>query len=117
MLFFCEQLAPLTNSNMTHERAPIFDVPAIDSPFIEDVTRYEFACEYVRGMRAIDIACGTGYGASLLVSRGGAASVIGFDISEDTLRRAHIFATSQVEFVVARAESIPIKDGEMDAAI
>ena len=54
----------------------------------EDHTaRYRFACAYVREKAVLDIACGTGFGASILL-QGGAARVVGMDISEDAIRMA-----------------------------
>jgi SAM-dependent methyltransferase len=53
----------------------------------DEYARYEFAARYAIGRRALDCACGAGYG-SLLLLRSGAAQVIGVDVSEDALAHA-----------------------------
>jgi ubiquinone/menaquinone biosynthesis C-methylase UbiE len=46
--------------------------------------RYQFATKHVTGKRVLDCACGTGYGAELLM-KAGAGSVIGIDIDEEAI--------------------------------
>lgn len=48
--------------------------------------RYAFALPLSRGRRVLDAACGEGYGSDLLARE--AASVLGVDISEDSIRHA-----------------------------
>ena len=55
--------------------------------FWEHIERYRFAREFVAGKRVLDVACGEGYGAAAL-SRAGAVSVIGVDISAETCAHA-----------------------------
>jgi ubiquinone/menaquinone biosynthesis C-methylase UbiE len=49
------------------------------------ILRYEFAARYCKGKKVLDCACGSGYGCLLLLKKGGAASVEGWDISHEAL--------------------------------
>jgi SAM-dependent methyltransferase len=53
----------------------------------QHLSRYEFASRHAAGKKVVDVACGTGYGSSLL-RRHGAASVTGIDISEEAIAHA-----------------------------
>lgn len=53
----------------------------------QHLSRYVFAAPYAAGRRIIDVACGTGYGSSLLRARG-ATAVTGIDISEEAIAHA-----------------------------
>lgn len=59
-------------------------VPGESGQRIEDdhMERYKFATRYARGKSVLDIACGVGYSAPLLV-QAGASSYDGVDISEE----------------------------------
>ncbi len=75
-------------------------IPGVSPKRIEDdhVQRYRFAAQFVRGRRVLDIACGTGYGASLL-GNAGATHVDGVDISDDVLAYAKShYTTSSIHF-------------------
>ncbi len=54
---------------------------------IEDdhVQRYVFASRFTRGKCVLDIACGVGAGAHLLISKGEAAHVDGVDLSDEAI--------------------------------
>lgn len=60
--------------------------------WMDHVSRYEFAGTYVQGKEVLDIACGTGYGCSIL-RRCGASHVLGEDISIEAIT----FARSKYE--------------------
>ena len=51
------------------------------------VGRYALALPFAAGRRVLDVACGEGYG-SWLLTDGGAAEVVGVDISEQPMPRA-----------------------------
>lgn len=65
----------------------------------QHLSRYHFASRFVAGRKVIDVACGTGYGSSLLRATG-AASVTGIDLSADAVAhaRAH-YSADGVGFV------------------
>ena len=80
-------------------------VPGVtpDRILVDHLARYRFAARRVAGLRTVDVACGTGYGARMLAA-GGAAPVIGVDLSPEAIgyARTH-FATARVNFLVADA--------------
>ncbi len=65
---------------------PIFDKGRAEF----HLDRYRFASERVKGLTVADIACGTGYGSAFLGKAGGAAQVIGIDISSEAIAYATI---------------------------
>lgn len=68
--------------------------------------RYAIGKNLVQGKRVLDIACGEGYG-SFLLKEAGAASVVGVDISAETVSRAQeFFAKDGLEYVHADAAEI-----------
>jgi 2-polyprenyl-3-methyl-5-hydroxy-6-metoxy-1,4-benzoquinol methylase len=62
--------------------APGFFPPPFEA---EHVARYKWASRWVRDRLVVDVACGTGYGASILRA-GGARRVLSLDVSRDALR-------------------------------
>jgi SAM-dependent methyltransferase len=67
--------------------------------YAQHLARYVFAAPYAAGRRTIDVACGTGYGSSLLRTRG-AASVTGIDLSEEAIVHAkREYAADGVSFL------------------
>lgn len=71
---------PLTKPEFTGE----YFVPGESGQRIEDdhMERYKFASRYVRGKSVLDIACGVGYSAPILI-HAGASSYDGVDISKE----------------------------------
>ena len=51
---------------------------------VEHKQRYQWASDYCKGKRVLDAACGTGYGSAIL-TRSGAATVVGVDISFEAI--------------------------------
>jgi len=82
-------------------------IPGADSGLMEaeHVQRYVFAGGYVKGMSVLDIACGAGYGSSLLFEAG-AADVTGVDISEEAIQFAlgH-YGKDRIKFIARNAEN------------
>ncbi len=72
----------------------------------------------MRGMRAVELGCGTGYVSGWMARLG--AEVTGIDISEEQLATARRLAAAhgaQVEFVHGSAEATPFQDSSFDFAI
>lgn len=70
------------------------------------LNRYLAAKQFVAGRTVLDIACGEGYGSSLL-ALWGAKSVLGVDISEESILKAEKnFGSKLVSFARHSAESI-----------
>jgi ubiquinone/menaquinone biosynthesis C-methylase UbiE len=102
----------------TPQRALVHDTSDATGQHVEDLARYRFAAQFVAGCRVLDVACGTGYGSSLLSAEGKARQVIGVDASIEALESATRFRMpGRVEFVLAKAESLPFRDREFDAVV
>jgi len=70
------------------------------------LARYEFAREFVRGKKVLDVACGSGYGSAML-KEAGAVKVLGIDISSETIAYARAnFQNEGIDFVVGDAEDL-----------
>ncbi|MGE3107684.1 MAG: class I SAM-dependent methyltransferase [Phycisphaerales bacterium] len=77
--------------------------------------RYEFAARYTPGKRVADIACGLGYGSSILVADGAAACVHAVDICPEAIGYARSrFAHPCVEFRAADACASGLPDACVD---
>ncbi len=67
--------------------------------------RYETAARYAKDKRVLDIACGVGYGSKML-HLAGAKSVVGVDLSPETLSYAREnYETPGLQFINANAEA------------
>ncbi len=93
-------------------------VPGIDDDeiTIEHYQRYESIKELVRGKVVVDAACGEGYGTSIIGSV--AKKVIGFDISEEAVKRAtETYATDNVEYKVGDISQLPLEDNSVEVFV
>jgi 2-polyprenyl-3-methyl-5-hydroxy-6-metoxy-1,4-benzoquinol methylase len=82
----------------------IADDPASQSILQIHLRRYETAAGYAKDKRVLDIACGVGYGSKML-QLAGAASVVGVDLSQDTLAYAREHhQVPGVQFIYGNAE-------------
>lgn len=71
------------------------------------LSRYLTAKRHCQGKRVLDIASGEGYG-SALMSRWGATSVVGVDVSAEAVQKARQnFAVDNVRFVQSSGEELP----------
>ena len=83
---------------------------------IEHLCRYKYAKQFVKGKRVLDAACGSGYGSKMLAEK--AESVIGIDISEETIQYAcDNYLTSNVEFMVGSIEKLLFEDNFFDVVV
>jgi 2-polyprenyl-3-methyl-5-hydroxy-6-metoxy-1,4-benzoquinol methylase len=75
--------------------------------------RYEFAAKYANPGRILDIACGVGYGTSILAEKGkNIVEAIGVDISKDAIKYATgYYANQQVYFQEHDAMTFTDKKG------
>jgi 2-polyprenyl-3-methyl-5-hydroxy-6-metoxy-1,4-benzoquinol methylase len=72
---------------LTGERT-LPDVPEENYWFRRHLAVYEWIAARVPGLRAIDMACGEGYGSDVLARS--AASVVGVDANPDAHEHAHL---------------------------
>jgi SAM-dependent methyltransferase len=96
-----------TGERMVPESSDLFT-------FWDHVYRYAFACQFVKGKRVLDIACGEGYGAAAL-QEFGAAQVIGVDISESVC--IHARSKYGLDARPGIAEQIPLADGSVEVIV
>jgi SAM-dependent methyltransferase len=83
---------------------------------IEHLHRYFLARDLGRGRDVLDIASGEGYGAAILAQV--ARSVIGVDISEQTVRfAARNYRKDNLSFRVGDARNIPLPDAAVDVVV
>ncbi len=86
-------------------------LPWANDPVIayEHLHRYAYACRHAAGKSALDLACGEGYGSSLLART--ARLTIGIDIDEKTVHHAHAkYAADSLHFAVGSATEIPLAE-------
>lgn len=80
----------------------------------QHIMRYRWASELARGLRVIDAACGTGYGAPILLD-GGAASVDGFDLSSEAVDEArNLYSRSGARFSTGDVTHLPVEDASYE---
>jgi SAM-dependent methyltransferase/glycosyltransferase involved in cell wall biosynthesis len=83
---------------------------------LEHYHRYALANEYVKDKRVLDIACGEGYGSSLMAAN--AKSVFGVDVSEEATKfAARKYQSDNLEFLVGSCAAIPLKSNSIDLVI
>lgn len=83
--------------------------------FREHEVRYIFASTFVKGMRVVDVACGSGVGTHYLL-QAGACSCIGLDIN----RAATVYAKTRYKdctFVRCDATSLCMADASVDVLV
>ena len=81
----------------------------------EHVGRYAWVGQFSPGCVVLDAACGDGYGAEALI-RAGAASVYGFDISQEAIEQAcqRHAADNRIRFAVGDVVQLPLPDHHVD---
>ena len=90
------------NTDITIDFTGEFFVPGKSGERIEadHMERYRFACKFAQGKSILDIACGVGYSAPMLI-KAGATSYDGVDLSEKLVRYAnHTYGSDCVNFFV-----------------
>jgi ubiquinone/menaquinone biosynthesis C-methylase UbiE len=78
--------------------------------------RYEFASNFIKGKKIIDIACGPGYGTALLSARSG-KTTIGLDIEGETVLAATKNYGDITEFKKIDGYHWPIESNSFDVVV
>lgn len=83
---------------------------------LEHMHRYLAASEIASGKEVLDIACGEGYGSSILAQH--ARKVIGVDISVETVQHARKrYTQDNIEFIAGSCTDIPLPDASIDLVV
>lgn len=82
----------------------------------EHIHRYRTALQIVDGLDVLDLACGEGYGTSMLGQR--ARRVFGVDIAVEAIKHASSrYMSDNISFLRGRADNIPIGDASVDIVV
>jgi 2-polyprenyl-3-methyl-5-hydroxy-6-metoxy-1,4-benzoquinol methylase len=101
------------SKNWTGER---LETEILNSNTLEHLHRYALAQGLVSGKSVLDIACGEGYGTNLLSQV--AQTVVGVDISEETVQHAQSkYKKSNLAFRAGRADKILAEDSSFDVVV
>ncbi|MFA5032178.1 MAG: methyltransferase domain-containing protein [bacterium] len=93
------------------------DNPERESLFLEHITRYMFASQYVKDKIVFDAGCGCGYGSYHLL-KSGAKKVTGIDISKETIEYCKSnYENKNLEFKVMNAEKLSFPDKVFDVVV
>jgi 2-polyprenyl-3-methyl-5-hydroxy-6-metoxy-1,4-benzoquinol methylase len=85
--------------------------------YLEHMIRYLFASQFARGKTVLDVACGSGYGSNYLL-KAGAHSVVGIDISEETISYCRTnYSDKRLHFFVGDVGKIPLHDKGIDLVV
>ncbi|SAK76510.1 glycosyl transferase family protein [Caballeronia temeraria] len=79
--------------------------------------RYAWAGQAIAGLNVLDVACGEGYGSSILAHR--ARSVTGVDISPEAVAHAQSAYkdVANLSFMTGSASQLPLPDAQFDAVV
>ncbi|KKP68375.1 MAG: Glycosyltransferase, group 2 family protein [Candidatus Moranbacteria bacterium GW2011_GWE1_35_17] len=83
--------------------------------YLEHISRYFFANQFIKGKNVLDIACGSGYGSEIFFNNG-ANSVLGVDISEETIKYCKN-KYPNIKFKAGSVEKIPAGDKSIDVIV
>jgi SAM-dependent methyltransferase len=82
----------------------------------EHLARYAWAARFVAGRKALDAACGVGYGSRML-AEAGAEEVVGVDIAEEAVAEARSAGGPFVSFEIGDLHRLPFGDDEFDLIV
>ena len=89
----------------------------VDSDLLnEHLCRYHFARPLVEGSYALDVGCGTGYGAAVLARS--ARRVLALDLSAESVAFAkESYRAPNIDFLISDCRQIPLGSGTVDVAV
>lgn len=93
--------------------------PHLETVRPDHVGRYRFAVGYLVAHDVVlDVACGIGYGAAIMISEGPGVDVIAMDIDAEAVRYGvEHYASPAIRYCVADAAMLSIKPGGIDVAV
>lgn len=90
-------MSTIGEDQTSHERLEQSEIDSHSLLAVTHVHRYRYAAELVRGLRVVDLCCGTGYGTAILAET--ASAVVGVDIAPGAVERARgTHGSAAVEF-------------------
>lgn len=86
--------------------------------YLEHISRYYFAKQFIKNKIVLDIACGSGYGTNYLF-QSGAKKVIGIDISNETIAYCQRkYKNKNISFLQGNIEKpLPFSTNEFDVIV
>jgi len=88
-----------------------------DIIYSEHILRYNFAKQFVKGKRVLDIACGSGYGTNIL-AKAGAKYATGIDISKEAAKHAQdTYKRDNLGYQVGNGTNLDIEDNSFDIVV
>ena len=83
----------------------------------QNLARYRWASQFVVGKNVVEIGCGSGHGAKMLLEAG-ALDVRGFDVEEEAIVQARErYADDRLQFDVAPGGRLPATDASCDVCV
>lgn len=83
----------------------------------QHIARYRWVLSLVENRRVLDAACGTGFGSRMMIE-GGARSVLGLDLSEETIESVkRAMRIDGLTFQAGDVTSIPLENECLDAYV
>lgn len=93
-----------------------FDTSISYHTWYEHWHRYYFIVDFIEGKNICDLACGEGYGSSLLAMT--AKSVIGVDIDKNTIASASKkYQNNNLKYIQSDALNTPFEDNQFDVVV
>lgn len=92
--------------------ANIIDAGKLSPYWGEHIVRYVYAASFVRDKLVLDIACGTGYG--LTIIKGKARYAVGVDIDLEAAKAAHAECDAKASVILGNGLGLPFEDGIFD---
>jgi 2-polyprenyl-3-methyl-5-hydroxy-6-metoxy-1,4-benzoquinol methylase len=84
---------------------------------LQNLARYQWAGDFVRGRRVLEVGCGSGHGSKMLADAG-AAQVIGIDTSQPSIHYAqHTYRADHLSFRLADGETLPVDDASSEVVV
>lgn len=85
--------------------------------YFEHLGRYHFVSQFVKNKTVLDVACGNGYGSSLL-NQAGSNLVVGVDSSPEAINYAQKnYAEKGLKFIKANALNLPFNKKTFDIVV
>jgi SAM-dependent methyltransferase len=83
---------------------------------LEHLVRYRFAGRFSKGLRVVDVGCGTGYGAAVLAETAGLT--VGIDSDWGTIHYAgKAYLRPNLRFVLSDCRDLPFRDRFFEVAV